>query len=41
MYVTDKPCPDCSRLIAGAGVVRVVWPEGELGLDALVCGRLS
>lgn len=30
LYVTDKPCPDCSRLIAGAGVVRAVWPEGEM-----------
>lgn len=30
MYVTASPCPDCSRLIAGAGVVRVVWPEGEM-----------
>lgn len=29
MYVTDRPCPDCLRLIAGAGIKRVVWPAGE------------
>lgn len=29
LYVTDKPCSDCSRFIAGAGIQRVVWPQGE------------
>lgn len=30
LYVTDEPCPNCSRLLAGAGFVRVVWPDGEI-----------
>ena len=25
MYVTCAPCPNCARLLAGSGVVRVVW----------------
>jgi dCMP deaminase len=29
LYVTDEPCPNCTRLLAGAGFVRVVWPGGE------------
>lgn len=28
-YTTDAPCPGCTKTLAGAGVVRVVWPGGE------------
>jgi dCMP deaminase len=27
LYVTGKPCPGCSKLIASAGIGRVVWPN--------------
>lgn len=27
-YCTDKPCVSCERLIAGAGIARVVWARG-------------
>lgn len=30
IYVTDEPCPNCQRFLAGAGVTRVVWPGGEV-----------
>ncbi|MGW6005812.1 deoxycytidylate deaminase [Oerskovia enterophila] len=30
IYVTDEPCPNCTRLLAGAGIARVVWPTGEI-----------
>lgn len=30
LYLTDAPCEGCQKLIRGAGVTRVVWPEGEL-----------
>lgn len=26
LYVTDKPCVGCARIIANSGVSRVVWP---------------
>lgn len=29
MYVSEKPCPSCERIIAGC-LKRVVWPDGEL-----------
>jgi deoxycytidylate deaminase len=25
LYVNDEPCLGCSKLIAGAGIARVVW----------------
>jgi dCMP deaminase len=28
MYVTDMPCDGCFKLIHGAGVKMVVWPDG-------------
>lgn len=28
MYVTDKPCDGCSRLIEGSGIVHVIFPGG-------------
>jgi len=27
MYVTTEPCPDCWKLMAAGGVIRVVWSE--------------
>lgn len=32
LYCTDKPCDGCSKLIAGSGITRVVWPHGEYGV---------
>jgi Deoxycytidylate deaminase len=29
LYVTREPCGGCRKAIAAAGIVRVVWPEGE------------
>jgi dCMP deaminase len=31
--VTDDPCPNCRRVLAGSGVTRVIWPGGELTFD--------
>ena len=39
-YVTDKPCSGCRKALAPAGVVRAVWPDGELGEDDLVNWQL-
>jgi dCMP deaminase len=33
MYVTDFPCPPCSKLIAGAGIARVYFRTGYAVLD--------
>lgn len=27
IYVSDAPCDDCSKAIAGSGIARAVWPE--------------
>ena len=29
MYVTDEPCGGCVKMIHGAGIARVVWPDGK------------
>lgn len=29
LYCTDEPCHECSRLVAAAGIARVVTPHGE------------
>lgn len=29
LYLTDPPCHECSRLIAAAGIARVVYPQQE------------
>lgn len=29
MYVTDEPCGGCVKMIHGAGIQRVVWPNGK------------
>lgn len=30
LYVSDEPCPNCQRILAGAGLARTVWPDGEI-----------
>lgn len=30
IFITGEPCGGCQRLIAGARIARVIWPEGEL-----------
>lgn len=37
VYVTDRPCDDCYRFLAGSGLARVVWPE--FGADGTVTIR--
>lgn len=33
LYVTTEPCPGCIRQIRNTtGIIRIVWPEGELDL---------
>ncbi|WP_114906864.1 deoxycytidylate deaminase [Ornithinimicrobium murale] len=29
MYINHEPCGPCLRTMAGAGIARAVWPEGE------------
>lgn len=29
IYITHAPCEGCRRMIAGSGVDRAVWPEGQ------------
>lgn len=29
LYVTDRPCVDCDKVIKGTQIHRVVWPDGE------------
>ena len=29
VYVSDQPCGNCSRILSGSGVARVVWPDGQ------------
>jgi len=33
LYVTDFPCPPCAKLIAGAGIVKLLFREGYAVLD--------
>ncbi|MDA3643826.1 deaminase [Saccharopolyspora indica] len=30
LYITREPCYGCRKLIAGAGISRVITPEGEI-----------
>jgi dCMP deaminase len=32
LYLTTEPCDGCMKLIRGAGVMRVIWPGGNLEL---------
>jgi dCMP deaminase len=36
LYVTDEPCPNCSRLLRGAGFARVVWTTESGGVAEVV-----
>jgi dCMP deaminase len=33
VYVTDFPCPPCAKLLAGAGIVRLIYRTGYAVLD--------
>lgn len=35
-YISCEPCTGCRKVLAGAGVVRAVWPDGELNGPQLV-----
>lgn len=30
IYITDAPCLGCEKLLRNSGLVRAVWPNGEL-----------
>lgn len=30
IYITHEPCPDCTKLIRGAGIIKAYWPEGSI-----------
>lgn len=30
LYCTDAPCAGCTKQLRNSGLVRVVWPDGEL-----------
>ena len=36
LYLTDKPCDGCMKLIIGAGVARVVWEGASIGISRTV-----
>lgn len=35
IYVTDKPCFNCTKMLLSAGVVKARWPEGHSTVVAL------
>ncbi len=35
-YITDEPCPGCRKALSAAGIVRAVWPDGELDAEGIV-----
>lgn len=39
MFVTDAPCDECSRLLAGSGLHRVVWPDDKFSPDLVPASR--
>lgn len=30
LYLTTDPCDGCMKLIRATGIVRIVWPEGDI-----------
>ncbi len=38
VFITDEPCTNCERVLAGSGVSRVVWPGGETSYEPEVAG---
>lgn len=30
IYITDKPCPGCQKQLAAVGIIKAVWPEGNI-----------
>jgi dCMP deaminase len=35
-FITDQPCPGCRKALAAAGIIRAVWPEGNMDAAGLV-----
>ncbi|MFZ2625871.1 MAG: deaminase [Propionibacterium sp.] len=35
-FITDQPCPGCRKALAAAGIVRAVWPEGQMDQEQIV-----
>ena len=35
-YITDPPCPGCRKALAAAGIVRAVFPGGELDAGRII-----
>lgn len=35
-YITDPPCPNCRKVLMGAGLDRAVWPDGDIDLTGSV-----
>ncbi len=33
VFITTDPCEGCQKMMRGAGVIRVVWPDGELNFE--------
>lgn len=36
IYITDKPCPNCERILSGSGLARAVWMDAS---TATICTR--
>lgn len=32
LYLTTDPCDGCMKLIRATGIIRIVWPEGEINV---------
>lgn len=30
MYISDAPCPDCTKYLAGIGIATAIWPGGNM-----------
>lgn len=30
IYITDRPCDGCLRMLQGSGIIQIVWPNGAL-----------
>lgn len=30
VFITDEPCENCQRVLAGSGIARAVWPDGQI-----------
>lgn len=41
MYVSTEPCLGCLKIIAGSGIIKVIWPDGKLDFPFLSCYQLA